>query len=270
MKFFYIILILVSFLQAQCQTKLQQISAQAKELQDAIIKEHVYDCADTYNYKYMMKEYQDCLDAGLKKDSTIAYLWQQKAMPYFKARKYEIGMPFIDKAVFYDEQRWLPYRAFIKCIFQKNYKDAIADFEKCMEKYGNNYEMDHTYSFYIALSHLQLNSFAVAEQLFKKDIVEQKKRLEDAHFVDLFYYGISKYEQGKWEEAIVEFDKSLKQYPQFSEVQMYKAVCLFRLNRSDEGYELLAVAKENAKIGYTMNEDNAIYEMYPYQIRWNK
>lgn len=44
------------------------------------------------------KEWQDEIDLGLKKDSTIAYLWQQKAMPYFKLRKCEIGMPFIDQS----------------------------------------------------------------------------------------------------------------------------------------------------------------------------
>ena len=94
--------------------------------------------------------------------------------------------------------------------------------------------------------------------------------MEEAHFVDLFYYGISKYEQGRWEEAIIEFDKSLKQYPQFSEVQYYKAVCLSRLGKHEQSAELGKTAKANAKIGYTMNEDNAIYETYPYQIRWNK
>ena len=267
---YFPILILVSFVQAHCQTKSVQLSLIDKEKQDAIIQKHVYDCADGYNYNFMMKEYQDCLDAGIKKDSTIAYLWQQKAMPYFKARKYEVGMPLLDKAVFYDEKRYLAYRAFIKCIFQKNYKDAIADFETCIQKYGNNYEMDHTYTFYIALSHLQLNNYKEAEMLFKKDIEEQKKRLEEAHFVDLFYYGISKYEQGRWEEAIIEFDKSLKQYPQFSEVQYYKAVCLSRLGKHEQSAELGKTAKANAKIGYTMNEDNVIYETYPYQIRWNK
>ena len=27
-------------------------------------------------------------------------------------------------------------------------------------------------------------------------------------------------------------------------------------------------AKENAKNGFTINEDNVIYEKYPYQVRW--
>src|SRR5690606_33299861 len=103
--------------------------------------------------------YQECLDAGIKKDSTIAYLWQQKAMPYFKVKKYEVGMQYIDKAVALDTKRYQSYRAFIKCIFAKTYKEAIIDFEQCIADWGDNFEMDHSYSFYIGLSYLQLNEF---------------------------------------------------------------------------------------------------------------
>ena len=61
------------------------------------------------------------------------------------------------------------------------------------------------------------------------DIENQKKEWGEAHFLDLFYLGISKYEQGKWEEAITEFDNSLQQYPNFSDVEFYKTICLKRL-----------------------------------------
>ena len=252
-------------LQCQSQTETAEIR---KTRQEAIIKEHVYDCADKINYTIMMKEYQDCLDAGLKRDSTIAYLWQQKAMPYFKAKKYTVGMSLVDKAVQYDEKRWLDYRAFIKCIFAKTYKEAIVDFEDCIKKFGNQYVQDHTYAFYIGISYLQLNEFEKAETIFKNDIEDQTKRMGEAHFLDLFYYGISKYEQQKWEEAIVEFDKSLKQYPEFSDVEYYKAICLARLGKKEESSSLLAKAIKDAASGYTINEANAIYETYPYKVRF--
>lgn len=262
-----IILLIVSFLSIQCQSQKSE-TLDKKAQQEAIIKEHVYDCADKINYTVMMAAYQDCLDAGLKKDSTIAYLWQQKAMPYFKAKKYQIGKPFLDKAVQYDEKRWLAYRGFMKCIFSKDYEGAIEDFETCIRKYGNSYEMDHTYSFYIGLSYLQLNEFEKAEEIFKKDITDQESKKEEAHFLDLFYNGISKYEQQKWDEAIVEFDKSLNQYTNFSDVQFYKAICLARLGKREESKSLLERAKKNAETGYTINEDNAIYETYPYKVKW--
>ena len=115
---------------------------------------------------------------------------------------------------------------------------------------------------------LQLNEFDKAETVFKTDIEDQVKRFGEGHYLDLFYYGISKYEQQKWEEAIVEFDKSLKQYPEFSDVQFYKAICLARLKKNEEAKALLNDANINAEKNFTINEANAIYETYPYKVRW--
>lgn len=238
--------------------------------QDAIVEEYLTNGAQSYNYNYQMAEWQNCLDEGLKKDSTIARLWQEKAMPYFKCKKYEVGMQFVDKAVKYDKQEWLPYRAFIKCIFAKTYKDAITDFEECINLYGNGYRMDHSYSFYIGLSYLQLNEYAKAEKLFNdyvSNMYEKRQGLE--HPTALFYLGIAEYELKKYDEAIVYFDKALKIYPEFSDAKYYKAVCFARLDKpQEEIMKLIKESKENYKKGYTINEDNTIYETYPYQKKW--
>jgi tetratricopeptide (TPR) repeat protein len=250
-----------------CNSQNSNLPQVDQEKQQAIIDEYLTNCATKYNYNYTMDKWQECLDKGLKKDSTIAYLWQQKAMPLFKARKYEAGMFFLDKAVKYDEDRWLDYRAFIKCIFAKTYKDAIVDFEKCKERVGNSYVMDHTYDFHIALSYLQLKEFEKAEKIFKKDTDEQAKKYEEAHHLDLFYYGISLYEQQKFKEAIAVFDRALKQYPQFSDVKFYKAIAMIRAGEPRELAELLIEdSKKDLEAGYTINEDQIFYEMYPYQI----
>lgn len=247
----------------------ESISKSIQKRQDSIIEETYNNCTVKYNYRVQLKEWQECLDNGLKKDSTIAYFWQQKAMPYFKTRKYEIGMAFIDKAVIYDKNQYLPYRAFIKCIFAKTYKDAIIDFEECVRLYGNLYVMDHSYNFYIGLCYLQLNEFTKAEKLFKEyndDLFKNRQGLE--HPTALFYYGISKYELKQYEEAIVLFDKALKIYPTLSDAKYYKAICLAKLGKKEEANKLLKEAKEEPKDGYFINEDNAVYETYPYQVRW--
>ena len=244
------------------------ISEEKKVQQQEIIAEYLNNCA--LKYPLYSQERQRCLDAGLENDPSIAYLWQQKAMPLFKQGKYEVGMEYIDKAVEINPERWQPYRAFIKCIFAKTYKAAIIDFRDLLEKYGNDYVMDHSFKFHIALSYLQLNEFEKAETIFAEDLKEQEKQWgEDGqHHLDLFYYGISKYEQGKWEDAIRVFEKALTIYPKFAEVQYYKAVCLIKLNRQDEAVELMKLAEKNAWAGNTINEDNVIYERYPYQVRW--
>ena len=243
------------------------IEAQAQ--QDSIIAE-VFR-SDTYRTEGIFSpEWQVELDKALTKDSTIARLWQQKAMPLFKQGKYELGMPFLDKAVKYDEQEYLEYRAFMKCIFAKQYRDAIIDFEEAIKKYGDNYVMDHSYSFHIALSKIQLNQFAEAEMLL---LAETERQLQEkgenlVHHLDLFYLGISQYEQNKYEKAIASFDKALKLYSHFSDVQAYKAICLAKLEQFETADSLWTIAETNGLNGYTINEDNAAYERYPYQWRW--
>lgn len=239
---------------------------------DNIIEQYLTGCASKYNYNYQMNEWQQCLDEGLKKDSTIAYLWQQKAMPYFKVKKYEVGMRFLDKAVQIDPKRWQPYRAFIKCIFQKSYAESLIDFESCIEKWGDQYEMDHPYSFYMALCYLQLNEFKKAEQLLENYIQTTIKLrgTEWVHPTALFYLGITLYEQQSYAEAIQRFDQALEIYKNFSDVKVYKALCLMYLNKDVELANILMLeAKEDSKMGYTINEDNVIYETYPYQKKWH-
>jgi len=255
----------------EIKTKSSKIEITLKftpEQQDSLID--IYLKHGAWQEDPYSQEWQKEIDKGLKVDSTVAYFWQQKAMPLFKQGKYEIGMPFIDKAVKYNPKRWQDYRAFIKCIFSKQYEAAIVDFKDYQEKYGYGFVMDHSYNFYIALSLLQLNEFEKAEIIFEKDY---KKTLQEngkgwLHHLDLFYYGISKYEQKKYEEAIEVFDQALEIYPQFSDVQYYKAKILFRLGKPEEGELMYGNAKENAAEGYSINEDNAIYERYPYQVRW--
>ena len=276
MKNFLLLLLLLVTI--SCQEKNNKVntgeepvlekSAEKIAEQEEIVQKYLKGCAS--KHLLYSRERQECLDAGLQKDSTIAYLWQQKAMPLFKQGKYEVGMEYIDEAVAINPERWQPYRAFIKVIFAKTYRAGIADFEDLLRKYGNAYVMDHTYKFHIGLSYLQLNEFEKAEAVFAEDLKEQREQWgEDGeHHLDLFYYGISLYEQGKCEAAIEVFDKTLKIYPTFAEVQYYKAVCLYKLEKSEEAMKLMVSAQTNGKAGNTINEDNLIYERYPYQVRW--
>ena len=275
MKFLILLLVLIftSCIQTEKSTAdfVQNVSPNLKldkERQEEIINEHLKNGA--WKYQMMSQEWQQEIDKGLAKDSTIAYLWQQKAMPWLKMRKYEVGIGYLDKAVKYDPQKWQDYRAFTKCIFAKNYRDAIDDFEDYKKEFGYGYVMDHTYDFYIALSYLQLNEFEKAEKIFQADYERQAEKWgkDNLHQLDLFYYGISKYELRKYEEAIELFDKSLAIYPDFSEAQLYKAVSLRKLGRNEEAKKYDILAEENGRKGNTINEANAKYEMYPYQWKW--
>ena len=128
--------------------------------------------------------------------------------------------------------------------------------------------MDHSYEFWIGLSYLQLNKFDSSILYLDKAIkTEQEMRSDSlAHYMNWFYLGIVWYEKGNNTKAVFCFDKCLEQYKHFSDAKYYKAYYLNRINKKSEAKSLILEADADFKSGYTINEDNVIYESYPYQI----
>jgi tetratricopeptide (TPR) repeat protein len=209
------------------------------------------------------------LDSALSITPTRAYYWQQKSMPLDKAGKYELALPYLDSAVKYDATEYLDYRAFCKCIFHKNYRGALIDFHDAKALNGNIGLMDHPYDFYIGLCHLQLNDLDSAGNYFDRCIEAKRKKGGDnaVHYLHWFYRGIVYTEKTQQAMAIECFDKSLKQYTNFSDAKYYKAASLTALGQYAEALRYAMEAQNDFREGYTMNEDNALYERYPYQIR---
>lgn len=224
-----------------------------------------------YRYHYTLQGWEDYVNLGLEKDPTIAELWQAKALPYWKMKKYDLAVACYDKAVLYDRKNYLGRRGYLKCIFQKDYKGAIADMELAEKEFGYAYENDHSYPFYIALCYLQLNEFVKAEQVLQKDFDKtiKERGVSGIHYLDLFCMGIVQYELRKYDEAILYFDRSLAEYPNFSDAQYYKGLCLLQKNDNSTAELLMREAKSNFEQGYTLNEDDAFYEPYPYMVNWH-
>ena len=214
------------------------------------------------------QRHQRYLDSALAIKPWKASWWQQKAMPLFKQKKYEAGMSYLDSAVKYDAYSWIDYRAFMKCIFQKSYRESIRDFEAAKILIGAGEVMDHTYDFYIGLCYLQLDQFDSAEYYLVKTTDQQRKSMGShwVHPLDLFYLGIVYYEKEQYSKAIETFDTCLNLYTHFSDAKFYKAMCFARSHRQEEAMAMWKDAADDHRLGYTINEDNTDYEAYPYQV----
>lgn len=236
--------------------------------QERILEKYLKNGA--YKYHYTQQGWQDHIDEALKEDSTIALLWQNKALPYWKMKKYEQAVNCYDKAVLYDRQNYLGRRGYLKCIFQKDYKAAIVDMEMAEKEFGYGYQNDHSYQFYIALCYLQLNDFVQAEEVLQKDFDRTVKKhgASWTHYLDLFYLGIIGYERRNYDRAILLFDQALAKYPEFSDAKYYKGLCLLQRGDTGKAELLMREAKADYERRYTINEDDAFYEPYPYQVNW--
>jgi len=218
-------------------------------------------------YSSMRQKY---LDSALQIKPDSAFFWQQKAMPLYKARKYSLGKPFLEKAAHYDPSGSLDYSGFMKCIFSKEYEESIADLLEAKKRFGDSYVMDHTYNFYIGLDYLQLNQFEKAKSYLLKSKEQQFKDFpndpphEACHYLDWFYLGIVEYELQNFELAIAHFDMSLKVYENLADAMYFKAICLRNTGKLEAAKMIFEEALKNNQ--NTINEDNVFYEVYPYQI----
>ncbi len=239
-----------------------------EETQEMIIEQYLKNGA--WNHHYLCKDWEVWIDKGLQKDSTIAYLWQQKAIPYWKQKKYSTAIKYYNKAILYDRQRWLSRLAFLKCIFAKDYHGALTDLKTYKNEFGQIHVQDHSLDFYMGLCYLQLNKFKQALKVLEHSIERDEKEhgADWVHYLDRYYLAVAHYELGNYPVAITELDKVLKEYPNFSDAQYHKSLCLNALGKKEEAKELMLLGKANLKKGYTFNEDSNKYETYPYQITW--
>ncbi len=212
---------------------------------------------------------QRYFDSALAIKPYKASWWQQKAMTLYKQQKYEAGSAYLDSAVKYDAKKYIDYRGFMKCIFQKSYRNAIQDFWAAKFIIGDGDVMDHTYDFYIGLCYLQLNRLDSAEYYLTRSTDQQRKSMGShwVHPLDLFYLGITYYEQENYPRAIATLDTCLSLYTNFSDAKYYKAMCYARLHNKEQATAIWKDAAHDYRAGYTINEDNAVYEAYPYQVR---
>ena len=152
--------IIISIFFISCNEKKQDSNHKTDIHQNEIINTYLKEGA--WSYHYLDNEWGKWIDKGLEKDTTIAYLWEQRALPYWKKRKYEIALKYYNKAVKFDRKRYLARRGFLKCIFQKNYKEALIDFHTYKKEFGDTYEQDHSIEFWIAICYLQRNEYQKA------------------------------------------------------------------------------------------------------------
>lgn len=212
---------------------------------------------------------QRYLDSALAITPWRAYFWQQKAMPLSKQMKHDLAKPFLDSAVKYDPHRYVPYRAYTRCIFSRNYREALDDFYRAKALNGNSGVMDHPYDFFIGLCHLQLDNFDSARYMVQQCIDYKTKQhgAEWAHYLHWLYVGITWYEQENNDSAIACFNTALALNPYLPDAKYYKALCLSRIGQKKQALELLYETDRLLKKGYFINEDNARYVVYPYQVR---
>lgn len=237
-----------------------------KAYRDSLITRYIDQGAEKISY--LNPRWNQYCDSLIASCPNIAIAYQHKAVPLVKDGKWEQAFALEDKAVALDPQVWLPYRGFLKVIKTKDYEGGLADFQLAARRNANGREMDHTYPFFEGLCHLKMGNYTLAEQDFKRDIALQKRSVAEAtvHFNSLFYVGILYWKMGKYPLAEQYLQQCLKQYAQHPDANYYLGLTYRAQKREAEARQHFTFAQQCLTKGYQLNEDNTVYENYPYQI----
>jgi tetratricopeptide (TPR) repeat protein len=213
------------------------------------------------------KERIEWTDSALKYLPQDAYLWQQRSMPFIKQMKYEISISYMDSAVKYNWDKYVGYRGFLKCVFQKDYGSALNDLRLAKSAHPDGEEMDHPYDYWMGLCYLQLCDYDSAELRFAYCVDRDKAVGKDwGPYLHTFYLGVAQFERGKFPDAMANFDLSLARHRDFADAKYYKALCLSASMQREPALALLEQSLRDLKAGHSFTEDSSPYERFPYQI----
>ena len=248
-----------------CNAQNKTLDCSSQHVQDSLVDKYLEKGAYRYETNGLKRQlYYDSLIAICP---NIAKVYRQRAIPYIKSGDYGKAFQLEDKAVELDPKSWLDYRAFLKCIFSKDYEGAIIDFDEAEKLSPNNFVMDHSYWFYKGLCYLELKQYDQSKKCLLQDVWLQTKgdTTRTAHYNSYLYLGILHLEMKQFAEAEFYLKKTLKQFSKLPDANFYLAMTYKAVNK-EEYRKFLGAAHAAVLSGFKQNEDNEFYAYYPYQI----
>lgn len=197
----------------------------------------------------------------------IAEAYQEKGIRQMFLGNFEKTIAYNDTAVSLDPKRWLAYRGYLHCMLTKNYEKAIADLEAAELQTPNAFTMDHTFSFFIALSHMERGNYQEAEKYFLKDIAQQRRGEghNDIHFNSLLYFGILYYLMNEFDQAERRFNECLQLYEMHPMANYYMAMTM-KITGNQRQNTYFEKARQALHDGYALNEPNLRFAKFPRQV----
>jgi tetratricopeptide (TPR) repeat protein len=230
----------------------QHLDCSSEAVRDSLLE--LYS-AKARQYSLLDDSYEMTYDSLLAICPNIAEAYQEKGRIYIATGNYQKVFEYNNKAVELDPARWTAYRGYLHCIYAKNYEKAVVDFVEAERLNPYGFIQDHSYAFFIALSHMELGQFDKAEAYFLKDIAQQKRGEgnNDIHFNTLLYFGILYHLMNEFDRAENYLRDCLQIYEQHPVANYYLGLTL-KVTGNSQNRIYFEKAKQYILEGYKMNE----------------
>ena len=200
------------------------------------------------------REYQEALDEALAIDSTFAYAYKVKSTAYLKSGDFITWKKLIDKAVTYDPEGELFYRASCRYQFFRDYEGAIEDIDRLDNivdyDIGTSQNGDYHLNIVKALCYKGLGRLNESLKVFEHQLNDS------SHYVGIYDYlhlGVLYLEMENYSLAI-ETLKRQELENDIAENRYYIAMAYKALGEDEKYLENLHLAKKLYESGERMRD----------------
>ena len=205
-----------------------------------------------YYYQGSVPEQLQIREA-MKLDSTDAGTWREFGTSRVKRGILDETYYYYNEAVKRNPGKWAGFRGYLYLYFYRDFERAIADFNYNDEVLGEvSYSQGQHHDYMRGIAYYGLKEYETALRYFEK-YTSAVTSEEGEEWVDVYaflYKGLTFANLRQWNDAMDEFDKALKYYPNLSDCYYHKARILTYQKDYQEALEVLDQAELFLKQGY--------------------
>lgn len=204
------------------------------------------------NYQGSVAEQMHHKEA-LQLDSTDAGTWRELGTARLKRGILDEMYFYYGEAVKRKPEKWAGFRGYLYLYFYRDYERAITDFNLGDEANGQvDFSQGQSHDYMRGICYYGLKDY-VTSLTYLNRYIDKVTEEEGEDWVDVYailYKGLSLMQLGRYDQAVTEFDRVLKYYPNLSDCFYHKARIYVSRGQFDLAMQALDKAEEYFKKGY--------------------
>ena len=175
---------------------------------------------------------------SLKHDPEGAWGWREIGVPYLKRGFAHEATKYYSKAVEYDAEEWLGYKAYCWLYFYRDYETAIRELDRYDAFTPNfvDYPQATSVDFMRGVAYLRLGKLDKALEYLEKHMLDEKENT-GADYIepkDYLMLGVALYEKGDFTKALEVIDEGLLHNETTADLYYYRALVTKRMKNDDK------------------------------------
>lgn len=185
----------------------------------------------------------------------LDYAYAEKAVPFLKRGDLKSWKVMIDKAVELNPSAHLPYRAWCRFQFARDYRGALEDFKQLRkmkgQEFGYSQNGDYDLNIVEGICYDQINQTKTGIELIEKRLA---MTTYSPGLYDYLHLGIMQIKLRDWKRAIVSLEKQLKVNDYLADTYFYLALAYREIGEEKKAKEFITKAKDFYTKGYTRRD----------------